>query len=61
MKTVIVIFLFFMSYWGWIGFAMLGLYKSLPDKWYIAISLFLLATAWGFVVQAFARWYRDKN
>ena len=61
MKTLLVVLLFFVSWWGFIAYALLALYADIPDRWYIALSLFLLASAWGFIVQAFARWYRDKS
>jgi hypothetical protein len=54
-------FLFFISWWGWIGLAILSFDKTLPDKWYVALPLFLLATGWGFFMQGIARWVRDKK
>lgn len=61
MKTALVVLLFFMSYWGWIALGLCDVYNLLPDKWYIVLPLFLIATIYGFKMRDIARKYRDKK
>ena len=65
MKIAIVFLLFFISWWGFIGYGLLMFYdtnpNSISNKWYIAIPLFILAVVWGVFMQDVARRYRNKK
>ena len=43
MRIVLVMLLFFMSYWGWIAVGIAGINNVYPDKWYVVIPSYLWA------------------
>jgi hypothetical protein len=61
MKMAKVLLLHFIGLWGWIAFGVLGIYKLIPDKWYIVLPLFVLACWWGIYMNDVAERYRKKN
>jgi len=61
MKTLYFIFLMFFSWWGFLGFAVLGLYNLIPGKWYILIPCFILSILWAAVVRNYAEDWRKKH
>ena len=61
MRMIIVMLLFLSSYFGWIALGVLSFSHTIADKWYIAIPLFIIATAWGLWMHRFAQRYRDKK
>lgn len=61
LKTITVLFLHFTAWWGWIAFALLVMYNIIPDKWYIALSLFAITTIWAFFMNGVAQRYRRSG
>jgi len=60
MKFFITLCFVFISWWGFIGFGFLTIYKMLPDKWYIAIPLLFLSYGWWALFRLIAENYRQK-
>lgn len=60
MKFAFTLILVFISWWGFIAFLYIVLNNILPDKWYIAIPLFLASWGWFFLFRWFAEMYRNK-